>query len=72
MPYIVVLQYTNGTLSSDPFAVAIQARDLDKAIEKARVMAENRTKNIAITCRVVAVFDSLTGAIGPTVEKEFD
>lgn len=72
MPYIAVLQFTNGAISTDPFAVVITARDLDKAVEKATVVAEDRTKNRVVTCRVVAVFDALAGAIGPTVDKEFD
>ena len=72
MPYIAILQFTNGTISTDPLAVTFEARNLDKAIEKATGMAENRTRDHVVTCRVVAVFDALAGAIGPTVDKEFD
>lgn len=72
MPYIVVLRHTNGTLSTDPYAVAIQARDLDRAMAKATEMAKEACRDSVVRCEVVAVFDALAGAIGPTVDKEFD
>lgn len=74
MPYIVVLTWYYGPYDgySTPFAVAIQARDLDKAREKAQGLADNRTRERGTACEVLAVFDALAGAIGPDVQKEYD
>ena len=74
MPYIAVLVHTDGSGFDRglPYAVAIQARDLDAAIAKAGAEAQKRTEVPWTYCKVVAVFDALAGAIGPDVDKEFD
>ena len=75
MSYIVVLQtkyLDRRPWLAGPVAKSVVARDIDDARTKAATLAVRESRPYVTEVQVVAVFDALTGAIGPTVDKEFD